>query len=148
MGFLGKVLMGIVIISAVVVFFRSYYPGSHIAATVLLSPITTKATTTLPVDASFSSGGYIDVQGTAIMDTTSGYPAVPFIKYVTSDHTVVTKQLIFADMRGCSPNAGDLPCVPTYATNNAYPSLTTGERIEVKGSIRSDRLIVDSITML
>ena len=148
MGFLGKVLIGIVIISAMVVFFRSYYPGSSAVAAIALAPTIKLATTTASVSADLlpTEDTYVELEGRALMDTTSGLPEVPFIQYVARDHMLVTKQLIYANSRGCSPNAGDIPCVPSYATNTAYPELTTGERISVKGYIRADRLLVYEIT--
>ncbi|MDB5244951.1 MAG: hypothetical protein JWN90_56 [Parcubacteria group bacterium] len=149
MGTLGKIVIGILVLSALVVFFRSYYPGSSPAA-VVLAPTIKLATSTASVaaDALPNADTYVELQGTALMDTTSGLPAVPFIQYIASDHSLVTKQLIFANSRGCSPNAGDIPCVPSYGTDNAYPDLTTGQHILVKGYIRADRLLVYEITTL
>lgn len=147
MGFFGKVILGIVAISAIVVFFRSYHPGTPTTAAVVLAP-SPIATNTSDANNRVDSNSYLSVEGTALMDTSAGLPAVPFIQYVTNDHTLVTKQLIFANSCGCSPNAGDLPCVPPYGTDSAYPDLTTGERIAVKGYVRADRFLVYEIDPL
>jgi hypothetical protein len=147
-----KVLLAIVVISGVVVFFRSYHPSlATTAAAVVLAPtkvIAPPPTDTIALSSSPTKDTYIEVTGTALMDTTAGLPAVPFIQYITTDHSLVTKQLIFANSRGCAPTAGDIPCVPSYSADSAYPDLTTGERISVKGYIRSDRLLVYEITPL
>ncbi|MEO6536636.1 MAG: hypothetical protein ABIT47_02995 [Candidatus Paceibacterota bacterium] len=151
MGFFGKVLLALLIISGVFVFFRSYYPSTgRLAAAVVLAPVKDVTIDTANVSTNIPSNSdtYVEVQGTALMDTTGGLPVVPFIQYIASNHSIVTKQLIFANSRGCSPNAGDIPCVPSYATDSAYPDLITGQRIVVKGYIRADRLLVYEINIL
>jgi hypothetical protein len=88
----------------------------------------------------------VTLHGTAIMDTTSGTPAVPFISYMDAKNHLATKQLIFIDSRGCLAGAGDLPCVPSYPENSAYPQLTSGEKITVTGYIREDRFLITSMS--
>ncbi len=82
--------------------------------------------------------------GTAIMDVSTGLPAVPFIQYADRKGRTATKQLIFADARGCLPSAGDIPCVPGYPVRSAYPSLTTGEPIRVTGYMVENRFLITS----
>jgi hypothetical protein len=93
------------------------------------------------------NGDTVTIHGTAIMDTSSGTPAVPYIRYQDAANKLATKQLIFVDERGCSPGAGDFPCVPTYTANGAYPHLTSGEKITVTGHIREDRFLITSMSV-
>ncbi len=90
--------------------------------------------------------GLVTIEGTAVMDTSTGYPAVPYIRYVENDGDTATKQLIFADERGCLPGAGDIPCVPTYPAAAAYPELATGQKIRVSGYIRANRLLITELS--
>lgn len=137
-----KILIGaLLVVAAGLYLHQAYLKGQSRAA---VSVPTVKVSS--PNLNLVSDSGYVELSGTAIMDSSSGLPAVPFIKYTDPARGIVTKQLIFADSRGCLPNAGDIPCVPTYAPQSAYPKLTTGEPIHVKGYIREDRLIVISIT--
>src|SRR5690242_8075268 len=62
----------------------------------------------------------LSLSGIAIMDTSGGTPAVPYIQYTNASGNIATKQLIFADARGCLPTAGDIPCVPGRSVNAAY----------------------------
>jgi len=91
--------------------------------------------------------GPATLEGTAIMDTSSGLPAVPYIEYNDENGATTTKQLIFADERGCLPGAGDLPCVPSYPILSAYPQLVTGQHIHVSGYIRADRFLITDISV-
>ncbi len=136
-----KIFLGLLVVIAAVLWLRhSYIQESHSASV-------TVPTVGLSKPVTFTSDDkYVELSGTAIMDTSSGIPAVPYIKYQDSKQGMVTKQLIFADSRGCLPNAGDIPCVPSYAPESPYPSLTTGQAIQVKGYIRADRLIVVEIS--
>ena len=93
------------------------------------------------------TAGYEEITGTAIMDTSAGLPAVPYVKYQPSGQGIITKQLIFADSRGCYPSAGDLPCVPLAGSYN-YPVLTTGEQIKVDGYLRDNRFLVEHIEVV
>lgn len=88
------------------------------------------------------TAGYAEIAGVAIIDTTGGLPGIPYIKYTLEDGSIATKQLIFADARGCHPNAGDIPCVPSASTQSGYPSLTEGQPLRVSGYIRADRFLV------
>lgn len=96
---------------------------------------TTVSTANLP-------DGYVEIEGTALLDTTSGTPAVPFIVYTDEKGRMRTKQLIFVNERGCLPNAGDIPCVPSYPVASAYPKLASGQVIIAEGYLRNDRLLV------
>lgn len=95
----------------------------------------------IPYDVVGDRGPYT-IEGTAIMDTSTGEQAVPFIMYTDEKGRIRTKQLIYADMRGCLPNAGDIPCVPTYPQESAYPELSTGMPITATGYIREDRFLL------
>lgn len=86
------------------------------------------------------------IDGVMIMDTSSGLPAVPFIQYQDAEGGMRTKQLIYKDMRGCYPGAGDMPCVPYYSGDSAYPQYSTGTRIRAEGYPYEDRLLVTSIS--
>ncbi|MDB4992064.1 MAG: hypothetical protein JWL75_309 [Parcubacteria group bacterium] len=92
-----------------------------------------------------NESGPFTIHGTAIMDT-SVNPAVPYIQYVDASNHTATKQLIFDDTRGCSPGAGDIPCVPSYSVTAPYPHLTTGDPITVTGYIYENRFLITSIT--
>jgi len=89
--------------------------------------------------------GPYTIHGTAIMDASHGIPAVPFIEYLNAKNATTTKQLVYYGARACNPAAGDIPCVPTYAINGAYPQVTTGQSITVTGYIYEDRLLVTSM---
>lgn len=91
------------------------------------------------------TAGYAEIEGVAIIDTTSGPPGVPYIKYSLEDGSVATKQLVFADSRGCHPGAGDIPCSPSYGTGSAYPRLIEGQPLFVRGYIRADRFLVSEL---
>lgn len=84
--------------------------------------------------------GYAEIEGMVILDTLPGSDPVPFLQY-TSEGKVRTKQLIFANSRGCLAGAGDIPCVSTDQ-DAAYPHITQGARVMVRGMIKADRLLV------
>lgn len=130
--------IGILILAVALSFALRMVRGSTGAAAVGLgtpAALTTVSTANLP-------DGYVEIEGTALLDTSSGMPAVPFIMYTDANGRTRTKQLIFVNERGCLPNAGDIPCVPDYPVSSAYPKLTTGQRIIAEGYIRNDRLLV------
>ncbi|MES2225209.1 MAG: hypothetical protein V4480_00170 [Patescibacteria group bacterium] len=146
MGMLGKILAVFIVVCAASVWLGALYKHSSdtLTAAVVVPHISASVSTAVRAS---QTDGYVEVQGTALMDTSSGLPAVPFIQYINTAHGVATKQLIFADSRGCAPSAGDIPCVST-PTMSAYPSLTTGQRIAVKGYVKEDRLLVYDIQVL
>ncbi len=130
--------IGILIFAIAVPFALRIARGSAGAAAVglgLPAASSTVSTANLPDD-------YVEIEGTALLDTTSGTPAVPFIVYSDANGRTRTKQLIFINERGCLPNAGDIPCVPDYPVSSAYPKLTDGQGIIAEGYIRNDRLLV------
>lgn len=93
----------------------------------------------------FVQGPYT-IHGTAIMDTSVGTPAVPYIMYLDTKHATTTKQLVYLDERACAPGAGDAPCVAPYQATDGYPLVTTGESITATGYIYEDRFLVTSIS--
>lgn len=90
--------------------------------------------------------GPYTIYGTAIMDTSHGIPAVPYIQYVDTNHTTSTKQLVYMDARACAPGAGDYPCAPSYSAKDGYPQLTTGDAITVTGYIYENRFLITSLS--
>jgi hypothetical protein len=91
--------------------------------------------------------GPVTITGTAIMDYSTGLPAVPYIKYIGRNDAVWTKQLIFDEARGCAPSAADIPCVPGYPQKAAYPQISTGQSITVEGYIRDNRFLVERMSI-
>ncbi len=85
------------------------------------------------------------IHGTAVLDYSSGIPAVPFIRYMDESNRVATKQLTFLDARGCAPGAGDLPCVPGYSGSSGYPKISDGEAITVTGYFYENRFVLTSL---
>ncbi len=100
---------------------------------------------TVPSGVIVSDSGLVTIHGMAIMDDSTGYPPVPYIRYTGGDGEISTKQLIFADARGCLPGAGDIPCAPTYAAAGAYPELMTGQKVRVSGYIRANRFLITEL---
>ena len=141
-----KYLIAFILICLAALWLSRYIPGSAPVE----SNVVPEAEITLPavrIDESVPQvSGYVELTGTALMDTGSGLPGSPYIKYSLEDGTVATKQLVFADSRGCHPSAGDIPCVATYR-EQAYPNLATGQAIFVKGYVRADRLLVTGIEL-
>lgn len=90
--------------------------------------------------------GPYTIHGTAIMDTSVGIPAVPYIQYLNTNNATSTKQLVYLDTRACAPGAGDYPCAPTFAATDGYPSLTTGEAITATGYIYESRFLITSLS--
>lgn len=87
----------------------------------------------------------VTIDGTVIIDRSSGLPNVPYIKYTDQNGRLATKQLIYAGERGCSPTSGDLPCVPGYPADAAYPQLNDGQHISAQGYVYANRLLVTAI---
>ena len=90
-----------------------------------------------------NDNGRITVEGVVVQ---GGSPPVPYIEYQQEDGSVRTKQLIPQGGRGCSPDAGDLPCADGSRDN--YPNLNFGDRIRVSGTINGDQLLVTSVERL
>jgi hypothetical protein len=157
MGFLYKVLAFIAVATAGILFVYGIYTTTFkpysISASAALSvapgiqAIKAVATTT-PINLSVlaSDNGYTELDGMIIVDNRGGEP-VPYLQYVTSANEVRTKQLIFPNSRGCSTYAGDLPCVDINQ-QDAYPKVTQGQQVHIKGKIVADRLLVYTISNL
>jgi hypothetical protein len=86
--------------------------------------------------------GPVTLTGTVLIDRNSGYPYAPYIKYTDEKGRTRTKQLVYYGVRGCNPNAGDFPCVPSYPTDYGYPKVEDGSPIRAEGYLNDDRLIV------
>ena len=85
--------------------------------------------------------GRITIEGVIIH--TDVVPRVPYIEYEYQEGEVRTKQLIIRNERGCSPGAGDLPCIAN--PNAPNPEVPYGERVRVTGTVVGDQIMVDSI---
>lgn len=90
--------------------------------------------------------GPYTIHGTAIMDTSTGIPAVPYIQYLNANNATSTKQLVYMNTRACAPGAGDYPCVLPYSATDGYPQLTTGQAIIVTGYIYENRFLITSLS--
>lgn len=106
-------------------------PLSEVPAAVVEAP--------LPAD----ENGRITIEGVVVKgDTTE----VPYIEYRQEDGSVRTRQLILAGGRGCSPQAGDLPCAD--GSSGDQPNVNYSERIRVTGTIKGDQILVTSLERL
>lgn len=141
---LAAVVLGIFAVVAVFALVRQYYGNASGAAAAALPAIT--GPVAVPPQPVVVDQGPLMLEGTAVMDDSSGLPVVPYIRYTDAKGHARTKQLIFDDVRGCNPGAGDFPCVPSYSVTRPYPQLVTGERIRVEGYIRENRFLVDTLT--
>lgn len=151
MKFIGIFIAILLVAGGIFLLSHNYYANMHGEAAAAGAPSGTSTAPAMPVvhtpvPTAAKSSGPMTLEGTAIMDTSSGTPAVPYIKYIDEKGRIATKQLIFADSRGCLPNAGDIPCVPNYPSQGAYPKLTTGEHLTVKGYMYENRFLVASIS--
>lgn len=118
--------------------------GGMLAAAVGYAPIQIDLPEAGPIEAVPATRGYAQLEGDVLIDYSSGTPGVPYIVYAIPGNPHVTKQLVFADGRGCYPHAGDIPCVPTFG-GGAYPNLSDGQQIRVTGYIRDDRFLITQL---
>jgi hypothetical protein len=86
--------------------------------------------------------GYVTLSGIVLYDEDREAP-VPYIAYDLPNGDTRTKQLIFRNGNGCSPEAGDLPCAT--GPHTSFPAYPAGTRITVSGTIVADQIFVDSI---
>lgn len=121
-----------------------YVSGGTLAAAVGVAPVTIDVPEVAGLETIPATHGYAEIEGKVIIDYSSGTPGVPYIIYAIPGNPRVAKQLVFADGRGCYPNAGDIPCVPTYG-GAAYPDLVSGQQIRVAGYIRADRFLITEL---
>lgn len=147
-----KVLFGfviglILIASMAVAINRLRSSSDEDAAAAQAASVSAYSHTQAPLGNLVTDHGPVTITGTAIMDESSGLPAIPYIKYLDRDGKTWTKQLIFDDARGCAPSAADLPCVPSYPQTAAYPEVTTGQPITVEGYIRDNRFLVERMSL-
>lgn len=143
MGTIVKALLIFLVAAAAGLWLHAHVGRLPAAAVVSLSA----PTVSISAPTTAQTSGYEEITGTAIMDTSAGLPAVPYVAYQPAGQGTITKQLIFADSRGCYPSAGDLPCAPTRDTY-AYPVLETGQRIQVTGRLFENRFLVDTISVI
>jgi hypothetical protein len=157
MNFLYKVITFVAVVTAGILFMYDIYtmtfkPYSLSASAGLSVASTTQAVKAVAVATPIklavlaSDNGYTDLDGMIIVDNRGGEP-VPYLQYVTSTNEVRTKQLIFPNSRGCSTYAGDLPCVDINQ-QDAYPKVSQGQQVHIKGKIVADRLLVYTISNL
>jgi hypothetical protein len=147
-----KVLFGfviglILIASMAVAINRLRSSSDEDAAAAQAASVSAYSHTEAPLGNLITDYGPVTITGTAIMDYSTGLPAVPYIKYVGQNDAVWTKQLIFDDSRGCAPTAADIPCVPGYPQKAAYPQISTGQSITVEGYIRDNRFLVERMSV-
>jgi|GEM_PF-5136468 len=84
--------------------------------------------------------GYAVLTGIVVYDSGSETP-VPYIAYERPEGGMRTKQLIFGD-RGCSPEAGDIPCASGESAEFGIPE---GATIRVLGVVNGDQIFVERI---
>lgn len=136
------ILVGLICIAAIAVAIDRVRSNHEQVAAQPAAVVAANTHTEEPLGNAVTDYGPLTISGTAIMDDSSGLPAVPYIKYVGQNGSIWTKQLIFTDPRGCAPSAADIPCVPGYPQTAAYPQIVTGEHITVEGYIRDNRFLV------
>lgn len=101
-------------------------------------------TTTSLAASALPASGYVDQKGMILLDSSHGYPPVPFLQYATDSGTIMTKQLVFPYARPCAVYAGDLPCVGIDEAEG-YPQLPTGQNVRIRGMAKDDRILVYQI---
>jgi hypothetical protein len=132
-------LLGIVLVISIAIFAHRYAPTEMQVAAAA------ESTCSFTLREGYDRNTLMRFSGTAQMDTSTGLPAVPYIWYRDECGRTWSKQLIYANMRGCAAGAPDMPCVPGYPQTRAYPQLETGQTITAEGYVHEHRLIVTSL---
>lgn len=114
---------------------------------VVLSPTTVVAPNVLVASPVEVATNNTEIVGTVRIDGQDKGVRIPFLFFTNEKGTTIAKQLIFADTRGCSALAGDLPCagVRDYG---AYPDLSNNTHVVVTGYIVDDRFFVNKLRIL
>lgn len=81
-------------------------------------------------------------EGVLLAYTASDSPTY-YLLYETQSHDFARKELRFVSKRGCTPSAGDMPCVLTEDEN--APPVPLGSIVRVSGTRVAQRVQVESL---
>lgn len=134
---IAKVVVGILLLSGVYVWVFEERD--------VLTPIAranpeavTGSVTTFGTDTEFVA------EGVLLRYQSSDIP-VYYLLYENQSHRFIRKELRFTDVRGCSAQAGDLPCV--FQTDQNAPPVPLGSYVRVAGVLDAQRVEVDSLML-
>lgn len=85
-------------------------------------------------------------EGSILIEEREGSIGVAWLVYSTENRPIVTKKLVFENLRTCAVEAGDLPCA-TDITSGRLP-VSDGQRVRVEGTVSGEQVHVERLTYL